>query len=364
MKERLVGLDLLRSIIMFFGPTFHASMLLSGAWGFQYYFTEDTRLDAVLDFTHYFRMELFFLISGFFSSLVISKKGAESFIENRMKRIILPTLSSIFLILPLISFEMLFLFSDKNIDDYLTYKHIWFLVTLSVISLVIMISPRKATCLMEKLANILNLSSWFYALILMCVLVYACITFNVVLAKLELDSANIILSIFQINPVINYASYYIIGMILFFMNKTMSPLWSIISVLSYCIWFIAFQSDIESIAYLCKISKNACALLICLGIFSFFKGIRIKESNVVVFLTKIALPFYLCHLPILLFLSWIWVRLDISSNPYYFITFIIPSNCILSMIVGYQMTKHKLIRKAFGLSEVYVIKRKNASLVT
>ena len=50
---------------------------------------------------HFFRMQLFFLLSGFFSSLVIDKIGLKKFIQSRSLRIILPFLLCIVIIMPL-----------------------------------------------------------------------------------------------------------------------------------------------------------------------------------------------------------------------------------------------------------------------
>ncbi len=91
MHNRLTGLDLLRSIIMIFGPVFHASMLYNGAWGFDYQLYKNPWIVDALNLTHPFRMELFFMISGFFSSLLIARKGSEHFIESRIKRVLKPT---------------------------------------------------------------------------------------------------------------------------------------------------------------------------------------------------------------------------------------------------------------------------------
>lgn len=66
MNQRLLGIDLLRSIILIFGPTIHASMIMDGAFGFDNYLSQSPALKNILHITNQFRMELFFLISGFF----------------------------------------------------------------------------------------------------------------------------------------------------------------------------------------------------------------------------------------------------------------------------------------------------------
>lgn len=74
MNGRFVGVDLLRSIILIFGPTFHASMLMDGAFGFDGYLLQSPLIRGVLQATTPFRMDLFFLISGFFHPWLYQEK--------------------------------------------------------------------------------------------------------------------------------------------------------------------------------------------------------------------------------------------------------------------------------------------------
>ncbi|HHU4051594.1 acyltransferase family protein [Raoultella ornithinolytica] len=142
MNNRIVGLDLLRSIIMIFGPTLHASMIMGGAFGFNGYFNQSSINYAIFNYSHQFRMELFFIISGFFSSLVISRKGTDHYIESRKKRIFRPTILSLITILPITCMLMFYIKGDTDIKSYLSYRHLWFLVTLSMISLITFVNPR------------------------------------------------------------------------------------------------------------------------------------------------------------------------------------------------------------------------------
>ena len=86
-------MDNLRAIAMMAGIFFHAALayspLLSNLW-----MTADPStsiaLDAVAWFSHLFRMPLFFVIAGFFSSYLIERRGLAGFLKNRGRRILLP----------------------------------------------------------------------------------------------------------------------------------------------------------------------------------------------------------------------------------------------------------------------------------
>ena len=58
--------------------------------------------------THYFRMHTFFLISGFFSALVLYRKGHYQMLDNRFKRILLPLITLAWPIWILLTFGMKF----------------------------------------------------------------------------------------------------------------------------------------------------------------------------------------------------------------------------------------------------------------
>lgn len=70
--------------------------------------------DGILFFIHSFRMPLFFVLAGFFTSLLVDKRGIWGTFRNRKDRILYPLLASIVTILPLtFLFIVAFLFSAK-----------------------------------------------------------------------------------------------------------------------------------------------------------------------------------------------------------------------------------------------------------
>jgi glucan biosynthesis protein C len=91
-NERLHALDALRALALFLGIYFHAS--LSHVPGLEQWVVTDTSTGAVLwllsGFSHLFRMSLFFFISGYFARLVYHRKGLRYFVRDRAKRIALP----------------------------------------------------------------------------------------------------------------------------------------------------------------------------------------------------------------------------------------------------------------------------------
>ena len=104
-NRRYYGLDALRSSMMLLGIVLH---------GASFYLVEKPPgmpvptdrnnahvFDLIFNFIHQFRMPMFFLMSGFFASLLIDKRGMWGTYKNRAARVLAPLLVSMVTILPL-----------------------------------------------------------------------------------------------------------------------------------------------------------------------------------------------------------------------------------------------------------------------
>ncbi len=90
---RYHGLDAARAVALFIGIFHHGieSFVTYVRWD---WITQDSQESLVLDIlfyvSHVFRMQAFFLMSGFFAHLLLSRTGMRGFILNRAKRLVLP----------------------------------------------------------------------------------------------------------------------------------------------------------------------------------------------------------------------------------------------------------------------------------
>jgi glucans biosynthesis protein C len=102
--DRLHALDALRAFALFLGIYFHAS--LSFMPGIEQWVVTDTSTSAAIwivsGFSHLFRMSLFFFIAGYFARLVHHRKGFSYFVRDRAKRIALPLLMFLPVMIPLL----------------------------------------------------------------------------------------------------------------------------------------------------------------------------------------------------------------------------------------------------------------------
>lgn len=91
-EERLHALDASRAFVLLLGVFFHGALSEvfppSGIWAVG---TAEPSLPFwwFIFTSHLFRMEVFFLLAGFFACLVVSKRGASAFMQDRFWRIAL-----------------------------------------------------------------------------------------------------------------------------------------------------------------------------------------------------------------------------------------------------------------------------------
>ena len=64
---------------------------------------QNPQYGVVAEFIHGFRMQLFFLVSGFFTAMMLLKKGSFAVSMHRTKRILIPLLLSVILLVPLMN---------------------------------------------------------------------------------------------------------------------------------------------------------------------------------------------------------------------------------------------------------------------
>ena len=102
--ERRHDLDALRAIAMLLGIVLHGLMPFIGLPEFMFPIQDVSQmpvLGMILSGIHGFRMPLFFLISGFFTTMLWRRRGLKALIQHRFKRILLPLLLGLVTIIPL-----------------------------------------------------------------------------------------------------------------------------------------------------------------------------------------------------------------------------------------------------------------------
>ena len=100
--SRIHFMDNLRAAAMFLGLVLHAAIFYN-IWPFPLGRgqTEDSNiLHILIEIIHVFRMDLFFLVAGFFACLFMRKKGLKQLVKNRILRILIPFVACFFVLQP------------------------------------------------------------------------------------------------------------------------------------------------------------------------------------------------------------------------------------------------------------------------
>lgn len=102
---RFHALDGLRAAMMLLGLVLHSACNYQhtpadAAWGFRDSQTHEL-FSFMVSFIHVWRMPIFMFIAGFFSALLVERRGTESFLSNRVSRLAIPFVIFLPLTLPL-----------------------------------------------------------------------------------------------------------------------------------------------------------------------------------------------------------------------------------------------------------------------
>ena len=136
--ERFHGLDAVRGIAMLLGIVIHASLpyiegLPKGLWPSDK--NTSNIIAFIFDFIHIWRMPIFFIISGFFANLVITRKSLIIWWKNRFLRLVLPVI--IFSPIMSLTIPWIFMYGyTGNINFFFSNEgqphHVWFLYHLFI----------------------------------------------------------------------------------------------------------------------------------------------------------------------------------------------------------------------------------------
>ena len=129
-QTRRHDLDALRGAAMLCGIAFHTTFAFFSWPGPVHVDGADESgfYDEFFHASHGFRMPLFFLLSGYFTTLLASRRGIRALLEHRVKRILLPLAAAAAILVPVLNWLI------KRIAEpgftpgsAITFHHLWFL---------------------------------------------------------------------------------------------------------------------------------------------------------------------------------------------------------------------------------------------
>ncbi len=317
LKERIYYLDNLRSFALVLGPIFHVSIIYANEIG--YVVKSDILSDLfffICHLIHSFRMPLFFFLSGYFSELVLKKKGSSKFLKTRFEKLVIPTIFGIFC---LASVEAYFLYIQKNsylnfiefypkffTKEFFTYSHIWFLVNLILYS-TLFFGLRKINLFLFKPIQVIFLS------------------FIILLSNIFINKNFTLLEI-KILDFMYYLSFYFFGIISFkedkfysykFLNSKFYSLFLFILLINYFYinkidpYWIDFKYIYEYRIFHLFLESSLSWSIILFLLFQFQNKLNFDSKKLNYFRNS-GITVYLVHHPISISLGYFFKNIDLS----------------------------------------------------
>lgn len=150
-NQRIYFLDNLKVFIILLMVVFHVGMGYT-TWDLKWWTVNDIQKNVFFDLfilaTDVYIMPIMFMIAGYFAPMVLAKKGAAIFWQDKLKRIVLPWIGGVLFIAPFIAYSSLFSRMDTPPDFFAFWKtdffgpyyqqaHFWFLGVLSLFFLIL-----------------------------------------------------------------------------------------------------------------------------------------------------------------------------------------------------------------------------------
>ena len=358
-NKRFYGLDALRAIAMFMGIVLHAALPYVNFnipdWPSEKSSSEP--ITVIFQFIHLWRMPLFFILSGFFSNLLITRHNWAYWWKNRIFRVLFPLI--IFSPIMMTTLPWIWAFGYTQKSDFIVSMagypyHLWFLWHL-IIFLVISVILKLYFLIFTKIllslkANILiNISSnikhyflkfLFYSKIpipfILCISLLSFgesgteLVANPLLSGMYFIFGYQIYNFHNLQNIVKFWKYYFLLSVFSFIFHTLidTKIFNF-DFETYPIYWIPFI-----------LIKNLNSVFYSLFLIGLFELKFSKFNNKIRIFSDSAYWIYLIHLPIVTFITFFMFRYDIPIE----LKFII--SILFSSIISYLSYKF-LIRPSY-----------------
>ncbi len=322
--ERLHALDSLRAIMMMLGIVIHSANTYviadyGASWPLKDPNSTGLALDWISSVVHVFRMPIFFVIAGFFASLLFHERSPSIMIKNRVNRIFLPFLVFLVLLWPLVQIS----FSYSNIvfaqgsNPFSTAlasfsrpaafvpghtMHLWFLYYLLMFSGASYVLGLTFNKLPWFTAKSSQLVSFVIQRPFLKIIAFTFITFLLLLIMNRTWVATSLRFTPDFNTFIFYFFFYMFGWVLFRSKSLLSSFKKydfVFTALALLLFTWYFFADLTAMALWVKItikSLNCC--LFIFGITGLFIRFGSRHSATMRYVSDSSYWVFLLHLPL------------------------------------------------------------------
>ncbi|WP_282121915.1 acyltransferase family protein [Algibacter mikhailovii] len=367
--ERLHALDSLRAIMMILGIVLHSANTYvvadyGASWPLKDPDSTGIALDYISSIVHAFRMPIFFVIAGFFASLLFYERSYSKMIKNRINRILFPFIVFLIIMWPLVT--MAFTYSNLVFSGHLNaYEatlakytniaafipqhtmHLWFLyylVFFSLTSYILGLLFKKLPKTSRKISQIFN---YIIQKPILKVMVYSVITFLLLLAMNRYWVATSLSFVPDFNTYIFYAFFYFFGWILFkskaYLNTFLKYDW-LFTILAIVLFTTYFFMDDTALALEVKMAiKSVNVWLFTFGFTGLFIRYASKHSALMRYISDSSYWVYLLHLPLTAFLPASQYGVDIPA--FFKFLLVMSGTTIICFVTYHYLVRATLIGK-------------------
>jgi peptidoglycan/LPS O-acetylase OafA/YrhL len=303
-------MDLLRGLLMLLGVVLHTLAIFSIESNWKISSPEKVSYAGfIIDIIHFFRMPAFFIISGFFTALILERRNRLIYIKLRLSRLGIPLL----FIGLMINIPVSIFLNDSPVDiGWMQYLgrglwlgHLWFLSVLIFYSVIVAIFWPFISAVLKKNNNFINL-----LVVVVTILSYP------VLIRIGwvLSLHDIYLFLLATENLFQYLPYFVVGLVYYFQSKNSDFLHktkSIILVTFVSVLLLFFSYDSIFNDFLVYISSS----MVSFSVFSIMsKLMRNKHSSFVEKLADSSYTIYVLHQPIIILLGLYFIDIEINVH--------------------------------------------------
>lgn len=304
--SRYYYLDAMRSVLMILGIVLHAAVIYSSS---SWLAAEQSSViyNNIVSIIHLFRMPAFFIVSGFFTHMTLSRYRYDEFLKIRLPRLAIPLIMTV---LTLNSLQYFIISDYKNIQtpflsleywqDGLWVSHLWFLITLIYYSIISALVIRYFNNPIKKVSLILsNLihRAGNYSLVLLAFV-------SLLVVKLSYISIIFMPDIkfdWLLTDSIRYSTYFIFGLLAGYNKEILISFtqvsWKklLITASSMLIIYTAAILHEEYKMVLLLLLEALSTWLLCYFCFIFFYKLCNASSTYFSYLSEASYSIYLLH---------------------------------------------------------------------
>ena len=349
------GLDELRAALMLIGVFWHAAAVLSPFAAFVYAspYHQSMALYASIYPEHLFRMEAFFMVSGFLAQMTLARKDKQVFWRARLKRVLVPLLLGCLGVnFVLQVFGSIFMdYQWAHYDLWRWVMHGWFLICLMVFATIDMLLPRGVFARMGLLPCLLVVTiGW---------LGYAALFYwNGESWNLGGDISTLY-NFFVLHGV-QYYPFYFAGSLLYFHQDILDKishraLWglALLALVTTALTYVnglhfyePFPPDTEGMI-LQRLNQMVSSGSIAFLLFWYFYHVQREANRVVRYLINSAIVIYLVHHPLVIMLGWMLDDPGLSNSQYYLL--LLTLTFVFSYLCYEGVRRIGWLRITFGL---------------